>query len=287
MKIGFSIDDQQGLSPSNELRLVRLAAELGYESAWTPSHADAAAFDRCLAWHQVSGLATGISAVPASGQTPAFYARHARRVWDGTGGKFVLVVGSGQMAHAARGMRVFVAELRGLLPAELPLYVAALGPGMLRLAAEVADGVALNWCSAPRVVWSRAQVERAASEADRPVPKIAEYIRTAVDPDRTAARKILGENALRYALGPNAYRQHFERMGFAEELHGIQSTGAEPSPELLSAVGASGAPGEVRSQFLRLGQNLDLAIVRVLVSRPGDVESARRVLQECRTAVTS
>ena len=284
VKIGFSIDDQQELSQADELRIVRLAAELGYDSAWTPAHADAAAFDRCLAWHQVSGLPTGISVVPASGQTAAFYAQHARRVWDGTGGKFVLGVGSGQMVQAARGMRTFMAELQRLLPPELPVYVAALGPRMLRLAAEVADGVALNWCSAARVAWSRVEVERAASQAGRPAPVIAEYIRTAVDPDRAAARKILGQNALRYALGPIAYRQHFERMGFAEELEGLQSAGVEPSPELLSAVGAWGAPGEVRSQFQQLAQDLDVAIVRVLVSRPGDAESARWVLEECRPA---
>jgi 5,10-methylenetetrahydromethanopterin reductase len=282
VRIGFSIDDQQGLSHPDEVRLVRLAAELGYDSAWTPAHADAAAFDRCLAWHQAAGLPTGISAVPASGQTPAFYAHHAQRVWDGTGGKFILVVGSGQMAHAAQGMRVFMAELRRLLPPDLPLYLAALGPRMLRLAAEVADGVALNWCTADQVIWSRAQVERAASAAGRPTPEIVQYIRTAADPDRAVARRIFAEHAIRYALGPIAYRRHFERMGFAAELEDVQSAGVEPGPELLSAIGAWGVPGEVRSQFQRLATTLDLAIVRILVSSPGDTESARRVLEECR-----
>ena len=69
MEIGFSIDEQQGLSESDEIRCVRMAAELGYTSAWTPAHADATAFDRCLAWHQVTGLPTGISVVPASAGT--------------------------------------------------------------------------------------------------------------------------------------------------------------------------------------------------------------------------
>ena len=282
MEIGFSIDDQQGLSQSDELRCVRLAAELGYTSAWTPSHADAGAFDRCLAWHHATGLPTGISVVPASGRPAAFYAQHARRVWDETGGKFVLGVGSGEMDKPARGMRAYIAELRRLLPPELPLYVAALGPHMLRLAGEVADGVALNWCSSEWVAWSRKEVERAASEARRPPPIIAEYIRTAVDPDRSAAREVLGLRAMTYALGPFAYRRHFERMGFADALKRLEGAGPEPNAGLLSAVGAWGAPGEGRSQFRHLAEGLDVAIVRVLITPPGDAGSAERVLEECR-----
>src|ERR1700730_6546634 len=139
---GFSIDPDQGLRDTDEARLVRLAAELGYDSAWTPSRADAAAFDRCLRWHEASGLPVGISAVPASGRPPEFYAEHARRVWEKTGGRFTLGVGSGQMPHPAEAMRPYVLDLRQRLPAEMPLYLAALGPRMLRLAAEVADRAA-------------------------------------------------------------------------------------------------------------------------------------------------
>jgi hypothetical protein len=105
MRAAFSIDPDQGLSERDELDLVRLGAALGYVAAWTPSRADAAAFERCLRWHEASGLPVGISAVPASGQPPAFYAEHARRVWEGTGGRFTLVAGSGRMAHPAAGMR--------------------------------------------------------------------------------------------------------------------------------------------------------------------------------------
>ena len=282
VEVGFCIDDQQGLSKSDELRCVRLAADLGYSSAWTPSHADATAFDRCLAWHHETGLPTGISVVPASGKPVAFYAKHARRAWDGTGGKFVLGVGSGQMDRAAEGMRAYITELRRLLPPELPVYVAALGPRMLRLASQVAEGVALNWCSAKQGAWSRTEIEGGAAGAGRPTPAIVEYIRTAVDPDRVAAGKVLEQSLLRYALGPTAYRQHFERMGFAGDLTVLRNAKALPSPTFLSAVGAWGAPGEVRSQFQVLARPLDLPIVRVLVTRPGDAESARLVLEECK-----
>ncbi|HYM51452.1 MAG TPA: LLM class flavin-dependent oxidoreductase [Candidatus Limnocylindrales bacterium] len=280
-RVGFSIDSRQGLPIAEELRLVRLGAELGYASAWTPSGPDAEAFDRCLRWYRETGLRTGISVVPASGQPPSFYAEHARRVFSATNGTFVLGLGSGQMPHAAIGMRRYLADLRGLLPQAEPIYLAALGPRMLSLAGEIADGVALNWCTPELERWSRQTVEDAARRAGRPAPPLMAYIRTAVDPDRDLARRILGQNALVYALGPPAYRRHFERMGFADELRRLQAGDGQPSAAFLDAVGAAGRPGEVRAQFECLAEGLDEPVVRVLVTRPGDATSAERTLREC------
>ncbi|HVS06453.1 MAG TPA: LLM class flavin-dependent oxidoreductase [Candidatus Dormibacteraeota bacterium] len=279
---GFSIDPDQGLSDTDEAHLVRLAAELGYHSAWTPSRADAAAFDRCLRWHAASGLPVGISVVPASGQPPEFYAEQARAVWEKTGGRFTLGVGSGQMPHPAEAMRPYLLDLQKRHPPELPLYLAALGPLMLRLAAELADGVALNWCTAEQVAWSRQQLADAANAAGRRVPRVIEYIRTAVDPDVELARRTVAAAALGYALRVPAYRRHFERMDFGEELRRIEATGAAPNPEFIARVAAAGRPGETRTQVERLATGVDLPIVRILVVRRGDVESARRVLEECR-----
>jgi alkanesulfonate monooxygenase SsuD/methylene tetrahydromethanopterin reductase-like flavin-dependent oxidoreductase (luciferase family) len=282
LRAAFSIDPDQGLSEADEAQLVRFAAELGYDSAWTPSRADAAAFDRCLRWHAASGLPVGISAVPASGQPPAFYAVHARRAWDKTGGRFALGVGSGQMPHPAETMRPYLLELQQRLSPGVPLYLAALGPRMLRLAAELADGVALNWCTAEQLAWSRGQLADAANAAGRPLPRVIEYIRTAVDADVELARRTVAAAALAYALHIPAYRRHFERMGFGEELRRIEATGDPPNPEFIARIAAVGRPGETRAQVERLATALDLPIVRVLVVRPGDVESARRVLEECR-----
>jgi alkanesulfonate monooxygenase SsuD/methylene tetrahydromethanopterin reductase-like flavin-dependent oxidoreductase (luciferase family) len=282
LRAGFSIDPDQGLSDSDEAQLVRLAAELGYDSAWTPSRADATAFDRCLRWHEASGLPVGISAVPASGQSPEFYAQHARRVWEKTRGRFTLGVGSGQMPHPAETMRAYLLDLQKRLRPELPLYLAALGPRMLRLAAELADGVALNWCTAEQVAWSRRQLSDAANAAGRAVPRVIEYIRTAVDPDAGLARRTVAASALAYALHVPAYRRHFERMGFTDELRRIEAAGDAPDPEFITRVAAAGRPDETRTQVERLAAGLDLPIVRVLVVRRGDAESARRVLEECR-----
>jgi alkanesulfonate monooxygenase SsuD/methylene tetrahydromethanopterin reductase-like flavin-dependent oxidoreductase (luciferase family) len=236
----------------------------------------------CLRWHSASGLPVGISAVPASGRPAEFYADHARRVWELTGGRFTLGVGSGQMSRAAENMRAYLIDIRKRLPDDLPLYLAALGPLMIRLGGQLADGVATNWCTADQVTWSRQVLADAAHAAGRPIPRLVEYIRTAVDADAEKARRTVGVAALRYALGPAAYRSHFERMGFASELQRIESSADLSGATSLAAVGAAGAPGQAQAQFERLAKGLDLPIVRVLVVTPGDFESARRVLEECR-----
>ena len=284
MSRAFSIDPNQQLAEEDEDRLVRLGAELGYASAWTPATPGPEAFDRCVRWHRASGLPTGTNVVPASGVDPEELARRARQAYEATGGTFTLGVGSGQFGRPAAHMRDYLVRLRELLPDGPPIFVAALGPLMLRVAAELADGVALNWCSAAQVAWSREHVEATARTAGRPVPVIAEYIRTAVDPDRGLARHALGTAMVPYALHVPWYRRHFERMGFAAELARLEADGGEPFDALLDGVGAAGLPGEVRPKFEALAQGLDIPIVRVLVTRPGDAASAELVLRECAPA---
>ena len=282
--IAFGLDPDQGLSEADELRVVKLAADLGYDSAWTNSGADATSFERCRRWYVATGLPVGISAVPASGQSVEFYAEHARRLWDVTGGQFTLVVGSGLLSQPAKTMRGYLTDLRTRLPTGAPLYLAALGPLMLRVAAELADGVALNWSSAEQVAWSRQVLLDAANAAGRSMPRVIEYIRTAVDPHADAARRTVAAAAQRYLQMPS-YRQHFERMGVAHELGHLEESDNPPGAELVQAIGAAGAPGATRANFEHLAAGLDLPIVRVLVTRRGDFASARRVLEECRPRV--
>lgn len=280
MQLGFSLDPSLQLDPDEELELVRLGAELGYESAWTPSGPDQAAFDRCVRWHRASGLPTGISVVPASGRPAAVYAEWARTTHEATGGTFVLGVGSGQWQHAAAEMPPYLEQLRAALgDGGPPVYLAALGPLMLRLAGEVCEGVALNWCTAEHVRWSRRRVEAAARAAGRPVPVISEYIRVCVAEDREAARAGLSKAMLSYAVGPPAYRKHFERMGFGPDLAGVEP-GSDAPERVLRGVGGYGRPGEVREQFERLAEGLDVPIVRVVLPTPGDAASARLCLEE-------
>ncbi|HEX3629698.1 MAG TPA: LLM class flavin-dependent oxidoreductase [Candidatus Dormibacteraeota bacterium] len=281
MPTAFGLDPDQGFNPEDELRVVQRAAELGYASAWTNSGPDGAAFERCLRWYRETGLPTGISAVPANGKPADFYATQARRLWDVTDGRFTLVVGSGTWTAAAARMREYLPELRRLLPKGLPLYAAALGPLMLAVAGELADGVSLNWCTPEQVAWSRERVHDAARAAGRAAPVIVEYIRTAVDPDPVIAQRTVAAAGARYLNFP-AYRRHFERMGVAADLEASADGDEAATRRVAIRIGAGGKPGDTRAIFDQLAKGLDLPIVRVLVTKRGDVESAQRVLEECK-----
>ena len=71
-----------------------------------------------------------------------------------------------------------------------PVYLAALGPQMLRLAGEIADGALLNWATPERIAVSREQVDAGAARAGREpgtVP-MTMYIRVCIDHDVPAGR---------------------------------------------------------------------------------------------------
>src|SRR6201982_1832260 len=91
--------------------------------------------------------------------------------------------------------------VRDLPPA--PVYLAALGPQMLRLAGRAADGALLNWATPERVEVSRAEIDAGSAKAGRgpgTVP-MTMYIRVCIDDDVDAARQAFGAQVLGYAMG--------------------------------------------------------------------------------------
>ena len=136
-----------------------------------------------------------------------------------------------------RGLRLDVDP-----PPRTPVYLGALGPQMLRLAGERADGVALNWCTAEQVAWSRERIAEGAARAGRSPAdvKVVQYIRVCVDEDEDRARRAFVPAMLGYALGRRGatpaeqrqgYRGHFERMGFGDalaRLEDMRDRGASP-----------------------------------------------------------
>jgi alkanesulfonate monooxygenase SsuD/methylene tetrahydromethanopterin reductase-like flavin-dependent oxidoreductase (luciferase family) len=168
-----------------------------------------------------------------------------------------------------------------------PVYLAALGPQMLRLAGETADGVLLNWATSERIAASRARVDEGAARAGRgpgTVP-LTMYIRVCVDEDVAAARQALGTQVLGYAMGPpgipsNAgYRGLFAQMGFEAELSELEQRRdrgtamkdlvASAPDEMLRSVGYYGPAAQAPAAFARLSAGLDEAVVRVITARPG------------------
>jgi 5,10-methylenetetrahydromethanopterin reductase len=167
------------------------------------------------------------------------------------------------------------------------VYLAALGPQMLRLAGQVADGALLNWATPERIAVSREQIDAGAARAGRDpgaVP-MTMYIRVCIDDDVAAARQAFGAQVLGYAMGrpgtPQSagYRGLFAQMGFDAELSELEQRrdrgAAMPelvdaaSDEMLQAVGYYGPPSPAPAAFARLSAGLDEAIVRIVTARPG------------------
>ncbi len=323
MEIGVGLDVTLGLSLDQQAEMSREAARLGYTSIWTPEGNGYDSFHLCLQRWSASrdvlsgGVQTGIAVSPVAWRTPMAFAMAAGTLTELTGGRFMLGLGAGgQTAGILATMREYVTGVRSLLagekvvgsrlaiqpPPRTPVYLGALGPEMLRLAGETADGAALNWCSPEQIAWSRARIAEGAARAGRTpeAVRVVEYIRICVDDNVDLARRAYARALIPYALGsrvPTArerglgYRAHFERVGFAEalaELDRMRERGATNDeiadafpPELLLRVGYFGRAAGAREAFRRLAEGLDLAIVRVVVARPGVADSTLAVVRAC------
>jgi alkanesulfonate monooxygenase SsuD/methylene tetrahydromethanopterin reductase-like flavin-dependent oxidoreductase (luciferase family) len=334
MLIGVGLDARLGLRFDLLREAAREAAQLGFESLWTPAGGVPDSFHVCAAWSEDTSLRTGISVVPAARMwTPLGLAVQAATLAQLSSGRFVLGLGTGGYGPgfwASVGlpdrpiavMREYVTQVRALLRGETvtdgppvaagrdpvhaggpgwprpvslgladlptaPVYLAALGPQMLRLAGEVANGALLNWATPECIAFSRARIDEGMARAARDagaVP-ITMYIRVCIDDDVAAARQALGTQVLSYAMGRPGVPQHagyrglFAQMGFDEELRELEARRdlGEALPQLvaaapdkvLRAVGYYGPAAAAPAAFARLSSGLDEAIVRVITARPG------------------
>ena len=334
--VGAGLDGRLGLSLDELREVGVEAARLGFESLWTPAGGVPDAFHVCARWSEATremtsaGLRTGISVIPTARMwTVPALAVQAATVGQISGGKFVLGLGTGGYGAAfwrevglpdrpLAVMRDYVSVLRRLLAGEtvthdgpavrlqkyglgrptppVPVYLGALGPGMLRLAGECADGVLLNWATPQAIAWSAERVAEGARSVDRApsqVP-IMMYIRVCIDQEieiarETFARQVLGYAMVRPGVDPSlGYRGHFGRMGFEEVLRDLEARRDRGAPiaelaakvpeELLQTVGYYGSSEGAAAAFRRLSEGLDEAVVRVITSRPG-IESVVVALQ--------
>ena len=283
------------------------------------------------------GLATGIAVSPVMYRSPVAFAMSGGTLSQLTGGRFFMGIGSGgayrprtrqsmglPRLSALSMMRDYLSTVKALVageqtdyqgdvvtlrgikldidpPPQTPLYLGALGPEMLRLAGELADGACLNWCNPEQIAWSRERIAEGAARVGRdPGPiKMVEYIRFCVDDDVDIARRAYARATMGYALGAQVptererrlgYRGHFERMGFTEELAMLDEMRTEGasrddvadafSPELLRTVGYYGNADGAKAALNNLSRGLDTAIVRVVAARPG-IESILAVMRAC------
>ena len=332
MRIGVGLDARLGLDYLALRDLAREAVKLGFESMWTPAGGVPDAFHICAGWSQASaeetagGLVTGISVVPAARLWPVpALAMQAATVGIISGGRFVLGIGTGGYGDGfwrsvnmpnkpIAVMRDYLICLRRLLSGEtvtyqgqavslngvsigsgmptVPVYLAALGPQMLRLAGDAADGAALNWATPQQIAVAREQVAAGARKAGRAAEdvKLSMYIRVCIDDDVAAARRAFGAQVLGYALArPGAantmgYRGMFGSMGFEDVLTHLEDRRAagasmdalvdEAPDDLLLSVGYFGIAANAPAAYARLSQGLDETIVRVITTKP-DADKVR------------
>ncbi|MBV9600464.1 MAG: LLM class flavin-dependent oxidoreductase [Chloroflexi bacterium] len=199
---------------------------------------------------------------------------------------------------AGKGVTLHGVQL-GIKAPPVPVYLAAMGEQMLRLAGECADGVTPNWCSPEQVAWMRKHVADGARQAGRSEHDVpfALYIRVCIGDDEDAARRAFATNMLGYAMArpgqskTAGYRGHFGRMGFEEVLTDLEArrdAGAKVADlvdlvptDLLRRVGYFGRPAGAPEAMQRLSKGLDEAMVRLISVRSGDLDACLTAIRAC------
>jgi F420-dependent oxidoreductase-like protein len=250
MRIGLVVGDTRGPSTLEHLTgQVRAAADAGFGTAWA---AQAFGWDAltalAVAGAAVPGIGLGTAVVPIPQRHPLVLAGQALSVQAATGGRLILGVGAGVAMmvqemfglpadRPARRMREYLSVLRPLLRGESvthrgetltavgsvtvpgaeppPVLVAALGPAMLRLAGELADGT-VTWMTGPRTLGDHIvpSITKAAETAGRPIPRVVAGLIVCVTNGEAGVRERIAEQ---YALAGQVpeYRAVLDREGAA------------------------------------------------------------------------
>jgi probable F420-dependent oxidoreductase len=175
-----------GLPLAAHRDLIREIADLGYTDLWSAEADGSDAFTPlALASEWAPGLRLGTAIVPAFTRGPGLIAQSAAALAAVSGGRFVLGLGTSsdviverwngipfdrpyqRVRDTVRCVKALLAgekvneeyetfSVRGMRLAEppdgpVPVMVAALRPGMLRLAGREADGAIINWLAAADV----------------------------------------------------------------------------------------------------------------------------------------
>jgi alkanesulfonate monooxygenase SsuD/methylene tetrahydromethanopterin reductase-like flavin-dependent oxidoreductase (luciferase family) len=142
--------------------------------------------------------------------------------------------------------------------ADLPIYVAALSPNMLRLAGEVADGVMLWLCNPDYirdVVVPEVTAGRKRAGKDLEGFDVVAAVPAAVAEEKSAAYEVMRSDLVTYWSLP-FYRAMIERSGFGEDIEAfdagiaagdVERAKAAISDRFLANLTAIGSPEEVRS----------------------------------------
>ncbi|MEO6888707.1 MAG: LLM class flavin-dependent oxidoreductase [Ktedonobacteraceae bacterium] len=204
----------------------------------------------------------------------------------------------GEFFNLERGFKLRFTPLR----AEIPIYVAAMGPKNVIQSGEIADGVLpVYW---PATMWGelRQQLDEGARSAGRPPHSaaVAPYITSVLLAEDASeeARQVARFQAaapLAYYIGKmgDYYAGMLTRNGFGEDVQaviagwkdGMQTAIMAVSPAMLDAVSVTGTPAQIVS---KLDQWAEAGVDEPLLSMPaGSIDEVAASLSELMTALNA
>jgi len=286
-----------GRSLQRAVELVKLADSLGYQACFTTHIAGWESLTVLAAYAAATQrIALGSGVVPIFTRTPATMAQTAVTLDELSGGRLRLGLGVSHQVvvenwHGQRierpvaQMREYVSILKAVLAGQqppegqwwrtnfrlvgveprpnLPIYIAALSPNMLRLAGEIAEGVML-WLCVPdyieRVVVPAVREGREKAGKTLEGFEIVPAVPCGVveeEGQRAAAYDALRGELLTYFSLP-FYRAMLERAGFGEEIAAfdraagaVEQMKAAISDRFLAALTGIGGEREVAEALER------------------------------------
>lgn len=248
----------QRLAANDELAAARQLEDLGYPVIWMPESLGSkdiyAHSGILLAGTHRAIIAPGIASIHA--RDPMAMANGARALGEAFPGRFVLGMGvshapsvklrGGHYGNPLQGMRHFLdamAQVHYAAPQPdppVPLVLAALGPRMLELAAERADGAHPYFVPVEHTPFARRQLG--------PEPCLASEVTAVLTTDRSHGFAVARAFARHYLELPN-YANNLRRLGWRES-----DLAGEGSDALIEAVVAV---GDVETIVRRVRDHLD------------------------------
>jgi alkanesulfonate monooxygenase SsuD/methylene tetrahydromethanopterin reductase-like flavin-dependent oxidoreductase (luciferase family) len=243
-----------GRSLDEAIERVKLAESLGYESAYVTHVAGRESLTVVTAYAlATSTIRVGTGVVPIYTRTPATMAQTAATIDELSGGRLTLGIGvshrpvvegwHGQtIDKPVAEMREYASIVRAILRGEdpprgekwqtgfrlmgieprpqLPIYIAALSPAMLRLAGEIADGVLL-WLCSPQYIHDVVipEVSKGRERAGLTLDgfDVVPAVPSALTEDRDGAYAAMRRELIPY-FGLPFYRAMIERSGFGADI---------------------------------------------------------------------
>jgi probable F420-dependent oxidoreductase len=304
----------------DNLQVAKIADQLGYERLWIGEMAtyDAFAFATAVA-ARTNQINFAIGPLAVSVRSPMTIAMGIASVAALSGRNTRLALGTSShvvveywhgrsRARPARQLAEAATIVRGLLEGEkvdfsgevissrgyrlrLPapgadIAIAAFGPQAVKVAAAQGDCMLLNLVTPASVAKLKQQLHDAAKQLDRPAPKVAAWVTTAVDPTTESVNQML-QAMVGYLAAPG-YDAMFIEAGFGDLVELARSRPhpkeilAAMTPELAAAVGMVGSTQTVEQRIAayRDAGVDELCIVPATAGDPG----GERTLQALRPA---